>query len=477
MVNNKGNITVFLSLLLISLLILGLTAVEITHAYMGRAKVAEASKGATESIKADYVAELFEDYHLLLLDKTYGGAGEGEIEEQISEYLEHTLGSDFNVQDVRLGKTTDVLDNDCEVLKREITEYMKLRTELDGAERIINIISDNEDPTRDVSDSVKNGSNEESDSNKMSTGDPRGAVRNATIGGVLSVVVPDDTLPSNVQIDTSLFPSKGRTEEDDVREIDTNFNDIDRIEETLKTSTSDCVTTLAEGYYGIAYAIDTFANYTSEEKNGVFELETEYLIAGKDNDYDNLKAVVNRLIMHRIGFNMAFLLNDSKRLAQIKPVAVFISLLPFVTYGMAKYFLVACWSYAETLVEVKSLLAGNSISYVKKSETWQTDFKKLGNLKNVENINYEGRDSLDYEDFLMIFLAEKYKDIYWRMCDVMQLNVRRSQPDFLMKNCIYSFETQISVEGEPLFDAFLSSKGISIWDGAYQYDNSIYGGY
>ena len=46
-----------------------------------------------------------------------------------------------------------------------------------------------------------------------------------------------------------------------------------------------------------------------------------------------------------------------------------------------------------------------------------------------------------------------------------------------MKNCIYSFETQISVEGEPLFDAFLSSKGISIWDGAYQYDNSIYGGY
>lgn len=477
MVNNKGNITVFLSLLLISLLILGLTAVEITHAYMGRTKVAEASKGATESIKADYVAELFEDYHLLLLDKTYGGAGEGEIEEQISEYLEHTLGSDFNVQDVRLGKTTDVLDNDCEVLKREITEYMKLRTELDGAERIINIISDNEDPTRDVSDSVKNGSNEESDSNKMSTGDPRGAVRNATIGGVLSVVVPDDTLPSNVQMDTSLFPSKGRTEEDDVREIDINFNDIDRIEETLKTSTSDCVTTLAEGYYGIAYAIDTFANYTSEDKNGVFELETEYLIAGKDNDYDNLKAVVNRLIMHRIGFNMAFLLNDSKRLAQIKPVAVFISLLPFVTYGMAKYFLVACWSYAETLVEVKSLLAGNSISYVKKAETWQTDFKKLGNLKNVENINYEGRDSLDYEDFLMIFLAEKYKDIYWRMCDVMQLNVRRNQPDFLMKNCIYSFETQISVEGEPLFDAFLSSKGISIWDGAYQYDNSIYGGY
>lgn len=73
---------------------------------------------------------------------------------------------------------------------------------------------------------------------------------------------------------------------------------------------------------------------------------------------------------------------------------------------MAKYFLVACWSYAETLVEVKSLLAGNSISYVKKAETWQTDFKKLGNLKNVENINYEGRDSLDYEDFLMIFLAE-----------------------------------------------------------------------
>ena len=440
MVNNKGNITVFLSLLLISLLILGLTAVEITHAYMGRAKVAEASKGATESIKADYVAELFEDYHLLLLDKTYGGAGEGEIEEQISEYLEHTLGSDFNVQDVRLGKTTDVLDNDCEVLKREITEYMKLRTELDGAERIINIISDNEDPTRDVSDAVKNGSNEESDSNKMSTGDPRGAVRNATIGGVLSVVVPDDTLPSNVQMDTSLFPSKGRTEEDDVREIDTNFNDIDRIEKTLKTSTSDCVTTLAEGYYGIAYAIDTFANYTSEDKNGVFELETEYLIAGKDNDYDNLKAVVNRLIMHRIGFNMAFLLNDSKRLAQIKPVAVF-------------------------------------ISFVKKAETWQTDFKKLGNLKNVENINYEGRDSLDYEDFLMIFLAEKYKDIYWRMCDVMQLNVRRNQPDFLMKNCIYSFETQISVEGEPLFDAFLSSKGISIWDGAYQYDNSIYGGY
>ena len=78
---NKGQVTVFLCLVLLSLLILGLTSVEMVRVSMGGARAAEAADGAAQEIKAAYNRRLFDEYHLLAVDRNFGGQGEGKMEE------------------------------------------------------------------------------------------------------------------------------------------------------------------------------------------------------------------------------------------------------------------------------------------------------------------------------------------------------------------------------------------------------------
>ena len=109
---NQGQITVFLSLILISLLVLVLAAIGVVEFHMDRARVSEAAKGASEHIKADYQEQIFEEYHVLLLDKTYAGRGEGALEDRMLRYLDYTLSSyGFQLQDVSLTGMKSVMDS------------------------------------------------------------------------------------------------------------------------------------------------------------------------------------------------------------------------------------------------------------------------------------------------------------------------------------------------------------------------------
>lgn len=95
---------------------------------------------------------------------------------------------------------------------------------------------------------------------------------------------------------------------------------------------------------GILYAMECFKNVTDAElDNCVFQCEVEYLIAGKDNDYDNLTCVVNQIILHRLPVNMAVLLSDAEKMAEISSMAATLALVPGITYGAAKYLLAACF--------------------------------------------------------------------------------------------------------------------------------------
>ncbi len=445
--DSKGQITVFISLLLSSLLILFVAAVEITGIYMNKARVSQASKGACENIKADYNTELFEDYHLLLLDKTYMGRGEAELEARISDYMEYTLSGDgFEIDDVVLTDSESVLDNDLEAFKEQIEEYMKLYLTVQTAENLVDALA-SDNSNEEVADAIEDGKYEESDETSDWDGDDiRDTLNDGLNGGLLNIVIPADKTVSKDVIDLSECPSKsfcdGNDDEDD---IDTSFDDIDKLEEELGTSTgSDSA--LAENYYGIMYALTCFDFFTDDSSgDGVFCYEVEYLIGGKDNDYDNLSAVVNRIILHRLPVNIAVLLTDKTRMAEIESMALVLSLVPGITYGAAKYLLAACYAYGETVVEVRSLLSGNSIPAIKKSEDWILDIENFGDFVDMEEVNYMGADAVDYKDFLMLFLAESHKNMYYRMCDLMQLNICKTDEDFLIENCINAFSVDIKI--------------------------------
>ena len=444
--NSKGQITVFMSLLFSSILVLFLAAVEITDIYMKKAKTAQASKGVCESIKADYNAMLFEKYHLLLLDKTYLGKGEGELENRMCEYLQYTLSDDgFEIDDVILTDTEGVLDNDCRVLKEQIEEYMALYLSYTAVENLAEeFLSD--DAAEEVQNCIEEGKNEESDESSDWDGDDiRDVLNDGLDAGLLNIVLPSGTTVSGETIDLSACPSESYEQDTEDDDIDTAFDDVDKLEEEIagiSYSSSD----IAENYYGIMYAMTCFTSFTNTGGDGnVFEYEVEYLIAGKDNDYDNLSSVVNRIIIHRLPVNIAVLLTDETRMAEIESMALVLSLIPGITYGAAKYLLAACYAYGETIVEVRSLLAGNSIPAIKTSDEWLLDIENFGEFTDMEGTDYAGADAIDYEDFLMLFLAENSKNIYYRMCDVIQLNISGTYEEFLMENCINAFSADLKL--------------------------------
>lgn len=48
---------------------------------------------------------------------------------------------------------------------------------------------------------------------------------------------------------------------------------------------------------------------------------------------DNLQGVVNRIVLHRLPLNLAYLLSDSAKMAEVSSIAAVLALVPGVTYG------------------------------------------------------------------------------------------------------------------------------------------------
>ena len=190
---NQGHVTVFLSIILISMLLLGLSVLEMARIRMGSAKAAMAAEGAACDVKAAYDKELFEEYHLLAVDSTFGGHGEGKLEQMAQDYLEYTLengqGDNMSVEDVALAECRGLLENDCENMKLQITDHMKVYMEEKGIEDILEMITSGDKAMEDASGAVENGKNESNqDESSWSGTDPRKALKSILTGGLLNVV-------------------------------------------------------------------------------------------------------------------------------------------------------------------------------------------------------------------------------------------------------------------------------------------------
>lgn len=489
---NQGQITVFLSLILVSLLILFLAAIGAVGFYMDRARVSEAAKGASEHIKADYQGQIFEEYHVLLLDKTYAGRGEGALEDRMLRYLDYTLSSyGFQIQDVSLTGMESVMDSHCALLREQIRDYMTLYLQVKAVKDVGEWMQLDDSSAESMAQEIATGKMEESErSGDWKGEDPRKVLQKEMKHGLLDLVLPENSGVSGVKIDMSDLPSHtGQQDSDgghknsgdgqkysdgeDDCSVDTSFEDIDRLEADMKKMTRSGLSESEQSVNGeskqasglsesgeagsglsemtdagkeLLYGLTCFDYFTRTDGKGhPLHCEVEYLIAGRDNDYDNLQAVINRIVLHRMPVNMAVLLTDPEKMAEIDSIALTLSLAPGITYGAAKYLLAACLSYAETLVEIRSLLAGHKIPLVKTGAEWIVDFDSIGKLTELDQINYTGADGVDYRAFLFLLLAEKGDVIYERMCDVMQMVVREKQPEFLMKDCICVYTADLDI--------------------------------
>lgn len=487
--NNKGQTTIYFSLIISVLFLFTLTALEVGRIHMSAVKIEPCVHSMQSSIMADYNEVLFERYHLLFMDTTYGTGSDGILEEKAIDYLETSLNGErgstiyqYEVEELALGDKETILTDDMKLLKQQVKEYMESVGGLDFFKRWIENRMDNQEGITDAyteTDTVAvvkenqeevgdNGLTEqEKETIREEYKDPRETLKEALQFGILALVAPGNDISKEV-VTIEHAPSK-RYSEIKEDERSNRFDDIDNLKKIMKHASSENIEDLIKGNADFAgYVMNHFSNTVHKKEDCVMACEVEYILKGKESDYENVEAVIEELTWWRMPMNYAYLLTDTGKKAEALTIATAISIVtgtePFVE--VIKYLLLGCWAYGESLQEMKVLLEGEKIPYIKTAQTWYTDLESLAPIKTVEKSN----NGLSYEDCLTFLLLTKTGNAldagYARMLDVIQLNLNRTYKTLRISDCVGRFKLQGKISFNPLFQ-----KGVGVYD--YYFEKEI----
>lgn len=220
------------------------------------------------------------------------------------------------------------------------------------------------------------------------------------------------------------------------------------------------------------YIISRYAGYTDYiEKNGqqtgyienkdravgrLLDYEIEYILCGRQSDKDNLNEVLFKLVLIREGLNLSYLVTDVQKKNECFGLAL--QLLGYTgnmaLIKAAQYFIMSIWAYAESVMELRELYAGESIATVKNADNWITDINTVissgaaglktslfsdKNKAGKETSRTAGYNSLDYMDYMRILLL--IKDRTARNAGIMSamelVMIALGHEDFRMKEYIY----------------------------------------
>lgn len=203
------------------------------------------------------------------------------------------------------------------------------------------------------------------------------------------------------------------------------------------------------------YCSRFLTNFCSEEEKE-FKYELEYLISGKTNDEDNLKRVVTELVAIREGMNLIHILSDSEKRQEANALASVITgvtgLAPLT--GVIAFFIMTVWALGEAIVDIKMLLEGKKTAFIKSRETWNLTLSSLLELGKTGKSSggKAGDKGIDYTGYLklLMFLSDQKVQNY-RLMDMIQWNLCKSQGDFRMENCVYQAEIKGNVKAKHLF--------------------------
>lgn len=460
----KGYITVFLTLSLTLILSLVFTVIEGARISAIRMKFECVADIGMNSILAEYHRELLEQYDLLFVDMSYGGnnANISNTEAHLRSYMQKNLqyqegsggryGSvkDFlamEVNNVHIGQYSVASDVRGQVLKRQITDYMsdypvgailgKIEFGVSELERYGLETKDTEAerrsheariqeiglPTQEVEEGVYE---------EVPLDNPADIANATRSSGVLNLVVEDSSKISSAKVSLNDYISR----------------------RTLMQGTGMCEEAAAisgepNELVFQAYLFEKYGYYGHELDKSLLKYQLEYILAGKDTDWQNLEYVAKRLLRWREAANVLYILTDSTKIAEAEAMALALTavcLCPELAEPV-KYTILFAWAYVESLQDVKTLLAGGRVPIFKTSSDWKTGINSIKNVRGSLADDEDGR-GLSYQDYLQIMLFLQNKDIRtFRAMDIMEMDIRRTPGNggFRLDACFDTYRADLSV--------------------------------
>ena len=191
-------------------------------------------------------------------------------------------------------------------------------------------------------------------------------------------------------------------------------------------------------------------SYVDPLEDTALDYQIEYLIAGKEADSDNLRSIANRLCALREVANTIYLYSDAEKCAEAELVAAGLAalcLLPELT-EVFKHTLLLGWAYAESVHDVKILLAEGRVPLLKDDASWYYDLEMALSLGDRGEEGKNDLSGLSYEDYLRILMCFTDLDtLTTRAMNMVEADIRlpKGNEHFRLDACYERLEFCINV--------------------------------
>ena len=201
------------------------------------------------------------------------------------------------------------------------------------------------------------------------------------------------------------------------------------------------------------YLEEKLGNYRKPGQ-GRLDYQMEYLLCGKTSDRENLKATARRLLLIREGVNPAFLMGDPVKRTQVQSLALAIASAFLVPPASAviEAALLFCWSFGESILDLRELFHGGKVPLVKNSQNWQLSLESLSDLlSGLDSQRRSDENGLSYEEYLQILLlSESRNKKLKRGMDMIEESIRSrtGQEDFCLDHCVEAVEASVDIRAD-----------------------------
>lgn len=461
-----GYLTVYTALSMMILLSLCLTLIEGARRNTIRLEAECIMDIALNSVLAEYHRELYQQYNLLFIDTSYGSGVPSyySTAAHLLEYANKNMRTDdiflsgFLYRDIlamsaasaEVSKVSVATDLNGGIFRERAVEAIKNDVGITYLEEVVkwlDVVELNDLSGRNIREekesvdaSIQEYDGEEvliseSEWTAVEINNPTKNLDQKRSAPILSLVVADNSSLSRAAADLSALYS--------TRQGNGTVN-----RGSLKTEQGDegVIEKLLFQEYMLRYA----GYYGKELDKSLLKYQIEYLIAGKDNDQDNLESVVNQISALREVANAVYLFSDSEKCALAEAVAAALAAAIFLPEiaPLLQAAIILGWAYAESLYDIKVLLAGGKVPLLKTAENWHYDISCVFEETAAEDVE-SGEMGLSYQDYLRILLMlQNTETVNYRFFDIVEMDIRitKGNAAFRLDGCIDGMEALLNIE-------------------------------
>ena len=258
-------------------------------------------------------------------------------------------------------------------------------------------------------------------------------VSEALRGELLSMVLPEGARPEETPLSLAGCPSRKFSSEEESGHAD-----------------------LSASVFVAEYVLKVLPDFLTDRNRP----ETEYVLYGKESDKENLSSAAEELLAIRTGMNLLYLLSDSEKRGEARTLALSIAGAAALTpVSIALMFLIlSTWAAAQGVLDVRDLFAGEKVPLMHSRDSFYLSIGGLiEDFAGMLHTAHHGEKGMDYRAWLRVLLTlHLCPEGEYRIMDMIQADLRKTQADFLMERLTVSSELMITAMSGHLFSEILT---------------------